>query len=401
MDTNKKIQISIIVITFLFSSLFGAVFGFLGGTFGARFLPEASIIEGERVVEEKTTVVKEESAVIEAVQKASPAVVSIIATKNVAINSWEPFANDFFNNFFPFGETEQNQSETEKKEIGGGTGFIVSEDGLILTNRHVVSDTEAEYTVLMNDGTSYSAKILARDDTNDLAVLKIDKTGLPTAELGDSDSLQIGQTVITIGNALGEFRNTVSVGVISGLSRSITAGGSGISELLSGVVQTDAAINPGNSGGPLINIKGQVIGINTAIVQGAQNIGFAIPINDAKLDIESVKKFGEIKKPFLGVQYVLINSALKDEYDLAVDKGALIRRADANGLAVVPGSAADKAGILENDIILEVDGKEVNQENSLGNLIQKKKIGESVRLKVLSKGKEKIVDIVLGERISK
>lgn len=404
---NKKLITILAIASFVISSAFGSVFGFIGGAAGSGAyswlrnrtggkLPE--IIKNAEIV----TSVREESAIIEAVKKVSPAVVSIIITKDVPKieQYWsDPFGNDLFDNFFwPFRVPQQKQNGTEKKEVGGGTGFIVSQDGMILTNKHVVSDESAEYTVLMNDGSKAEAKVLARDSGNDLAIIKIEKSSLPAVELGDSNAIEIGQAVIAIGNALGEFRNTVSVGVVSGLSRSIQAGGnSGYAEELSGVIQTDAAINPGNSGGPLLNIKGQVIGINTAIVQGAQNIGFAIPINDARADIQNVKEFGKIKKPFLGVRYILINSTIKEKNNLPFDYGALIRRGQDNELAVVPGSPADKAGLVENDIILEIDGEKVDGENPLYKLIQRKKIGDKAKLKILSKGQEKEIELVLSE----
>ena len=218
-------------------------------------------------------------------------------------------------------------------------------------------------------------------------------------ELGDSNSLKVGQTVIAIGNALGEFRNTVSVGVVSGLSRSITAGGSQFgSEHLSGVIQTDASINPGNSGGPLLNIRGQVIGINTAVAMGAQNIGFAIPINEVKNSIQSVQEHGKIVRPWLGVRYILINKSIVEANKLSVDYGALIVRGKTTTeLAVLPGSPADKAGLVENDIILEVDGEKINQDYTLSQAIAKHKVGESVELKVLHKGKEKKIKVKLEE----
>lgn len=233
--------------------------------------------------------VSEEAAVVNAVKKVSPAVVSIVVTKDLPkIERYSPYGNDPF--FWQFYGPMYRQNGTERREIGGGSGFIIAGDGLILTNKHVVSDTEADYTVLLNDGRKFEAKIVARDSTYDIALMRIEAKNLPTVILGDSDSVVIGQTVIAIGNALGEYRNTVSTGVVSGLARSIEAGsGLGDSELLSGVIQTDAAINPGNSGGPLLNLRGEVIGMNTAIVQGAENIGFAIPINDAKRDITGGK----------------------------------------------------------------------------------------------------------------
>ena len=275
----------------------------------------------------------QEEAVIRVVKNASPCVVSIIITKDLPILE-EYYANpfeDFFGDDFPFKfkfETPQYRQEgTEKKEIGGGTGFIISEDGLILTNKHVALDEEADYTVVTNEGEKYPAEVLARDPFQDLAILKIkseeiDQKGdflqkkFPILKLGDSSMAEIGQTVITIGNALGEFRNTVSTGVISGLGRTITASGGGIVEILEDVIQTDAAINKGNSGGPLLNLKGEVIGINVAMAQDAQSIGFAIPIDKAKRGIKQVKTLGKIVYPFLGVRYVLINPEIQEERNL-------------------------------------------------------------------------------------
>src|SRR3989344_3634091 len=245
-----------------------------------------------------------EEAVVKAVEIASPAVVSIVISKDVPIIENCP-SNPFsdlpseFQDFFGspgggFQFYQPCQKGIEKKEIGGGSGFIISSGGLILTNKHVASDKKASYTVLTNDGNKYDAEILAQDSVMDLAVVKIKASNLPVLKLGNSDSVKLGQTAIAIGNALGEFRNTVSVGVISGLARTITASGGGQTETIEGVLQTDAAINQGNSGGPLLNLKGEVIGVNTAMVSGAQNIGFAIPINKAKRAIESVKKSGRI-----------------------------------------------------------------------------------------------------------
>lgn len=346
-----------------------------------------------------------EKAVVDVVKLAAPAVVSVIVTKDLPVLErfyTDPFKdfNEFFGDdfFSPFQIPQYRQKGTEKKEVGGGTGFVVSADGLIVTNKHVVADMEAEYTVLTNEGERYSAKVLARDPVQDLAVIKVEKSGLPTLMLGDSDALQIGQTVIAIGNALGEFRNTVSVGVVSGLRRTITASGGGAPETIDEVIQTDAAINPGNSGGPLLNLKGQVIGINTAVALGAENIGFAIPANKAKKDIEQVRSGGKITYPFLGVRYVLVTKQIAEANKLPVDYGALVVRGEnSEDLAVAPGSAADKAGLVENDIILELDGVKITAENTLSKLIQKHNVGDEVRLKVLSKGSERIVKAVLGE----
>ncbi len=407
--STKKLIATVVITSFVFSSINGLIFGTIGGFLLNRYYPQISKSIPTKHIKETTTetkVVKEESAVIEAVKKANPAVVSIIITKDlpkIERYFYNPFEGDpFFEQFFgeEFSIPQYRQKGTEKKEIGGGSGFIVSSDGLIITNKHVVSDKDAEYTVLTNDEKKYPAKVLARDPIRDLAVLKIEKNNLPTLPLGDSDNVQIGQTVIAIGNALGEFRNTVSVGVISGLKRSVVASGSGLpAEQLTNVIQTDTAINPGNSGGPLLNLSGEVIGVNVAMAQGAENIGFALPINDVKKIINDVKKYGRIVTPYLGVRYVMINSEIKEKNNLPVDYGALIIRGTSiSDLAVVPGSPADKAGIVENDIILKVNGVKVDSKNPLASLISKHSVGEEITLTILHKGKEKEVKVKLEER---
>jgi len=342
-------------------------------------------------------------SIADVVEIASPAVVSVIVSKYVPVLEkyyYNPFEQ--FEQFFgkPFGVQipQYREGEKELQEVGGGTGFIVSSDGLIVTNKHVVYDEDAEYTVLMNNGKKYPAPILARDPIQDIAILKISAVNLPTLKLGDSDKLRIGQTVIAIGNALGEFRNTVSAGVISGLSRSITASGGGMSEQLEEVIQTDAAINRGNSGGPLLNLYGEVIGINTAMASGAENIGFAIPAKKIKKDVIDIQTKGKITYPFFGVRYILINKTIQEKNNLPVDYGVLVSRGSKPGeIAVMPGSSADKAGIVENDIILEIDNQKITQENTLSKIILKHKIGDKIILKILHRGEEKIIEAVLGE----
>ncbi len=348
-----------------------------------------------------------EEAVIKTVETNAPAVISIIVSKDLPIIEncpVDPFGNlppefqQFFGPDFKFQQPCANsKGATQKQEIGGGSGFIVAPNGLILTNKHVVADTAASYTVLTNDGKRYDAKVLARDPVQDLAIVKIQADGLPTVKLGDSDSIRLGQSTVAIGNALGEFRNTVSSGIVSGLSRAIDAGGGATTERLDGLIQTDAAINPGNSGGPLLNLRGEVIGIDTAIAEGAQNIGFAIPINAAKRDIESVKQTGTISVPFLGVRYILINQDLVDQEKLSVDHGALVR-GNQDGPAVVPNSPAAKAGLQTADIILELNGEKISLDKSLASLIQKYKVGDTIQLKVLRAGKELKLAVTLGER---
>jgi len=345
-----------------------------------------------------------EKAVIEAVKKISPSVVSITISKNVPIIErcpYNPFGDlpfdirEFFGDQFPQFYVPCEKGK-KMQQIGFGTGFIISSDGLILTNKHVVLDQKASYTVLTNDGKKYDAKVLARSPIEDLAILKIEENNLPVAILGDSDELELGQTAIAIGNALGEFRNTVSVGVISGLARTVTAGGFGYEETIHNVIQTDAAINPGNSGGPLINLRGEVIGINTAVASRAENIGFAIPINKAKLAIESVKTKGKIEAPFLGIRYLTINSELAKERKLGVDYGALID-SDGKNPAVVSGSPAERAGLKKGDIILEINGQKIIGDNTLGVVISRFSPGDTIDLKILRDGKELNLKVVLGK----
>lgn len=314
------------------------------------------------------SVVEEESAVIKVVEEASPSVVSIVVGKI----SWNPF------------------SGPEKVESGIGTGFIVGQDGLILTNRHVVADANANYTVVLNDKKEYPVKKIFRDAFSDLAILKIDATGLAPVKLGDSDNLKVGQTVVAIGNALGRFSNTVTTGVVSGIGRGVTtsSGFFGVTETLENVIQTDAALNPGNSGGPLLNLSSEVIGINVAVTRGAENIGFAIPINAAKPVLENFRKHGRIVRPFLGVRYIIIGEDLSRLRDLP--QGAFIRE-------VVPGSPADEAGLAPSDIIVALDGVPVTEKQPLAELLREKEVGERVALKVNRSGEEITLDATLGE----
>ncbi|BCX15331.1 MAG: 2-alkenal reductase [Candidatus Parcubacteria bacterium] len=346
-----------------------------------------------------------EDAIISLVDKANPAVVSIVITKYVPIVEQyyiNPFSfdDDFplppeIRKFFQFQIPQYKQKEELKKEkVGGGSGFIVSKNGLIATNKHVVSDPKAEYTVYLNNGKKYDAKVLAVHPVDDLALLKINADNLPVLPLGDSDNIKIGQFVIAIGNALGEFQNTVSFGLVSGLRRSLIANDErGNIEKLEDLIQTDAAINFGNSGGPLLNLKGEVIAINTAIASGAENIGFAIPVNRLKKMIDQINKKGFIEVPFLGVYYILIDEAVQKEYKLPVSYGAYVYNDKKS--PIIPNSPAAKAGLRNGDIILSVDNEMITTQKSLAQIIAKKEVGQKITLKVLRDNKEILIDVTL------
>ena len=374
-----------------------------------------------RVIEKVTTdkasgagdgaalIITSEDLVTKLVSDTLPAVVSVIASKDVPVIEQyfiNPFENDpFFNQVIPpellpdSRVPEYRRYGTEKKQISSGTGFFVSSDGFLITNRHVVEDKTAEYTVLMNDGRKLKAKVLARDPVQDLAVLKTEGGEFSYVPLGDSDKLKVGQSVVAIGNALGEFQNTVSVGVISGLRRTVVASGAASGpEVLQEVIQTDAGINLGNSGGPLLDLAGRAIGINTAVAQGAENIGFALPMNSVKKSISDVREFGKISYAFLGARYLTITPEVKEEKKLSADYGVLLTKGENGEQAVVKDSPAAKAGLRDGDIILEFDGVRLNKDNSLSKLIGQKRVGDKVKLKVLKDNKETVIEVELTER---
>lgn len=341
--------------------------------------------------------------VVNTIERVNPAVVSVVITKDVPVYERYYESYDPWGFFGGFSVPRVRENGTEEREVGGGSGFIVSNDGMIVTNRHVVSDENARYSVLLNDGTSYSVDVLARDPQLDIAILKIAEpleSALQYLTFGDSESLRLGETVIAIGNALAEFRNSVSVGVISGLARSIVASdGMGRSEQLDQVIQTDAAINPGNSGGPLLNLTGQVIGVNVATSRGADNIGFALPAHIVKGVVDSVKEHGEIRRPFLGVRYKMIDERLAKLNNLSIDHGALVIRGESRDeLAVMPGSPADKVGITENTIILSIDGQALRGVD-LATVLRSKTVGQTIELIILQNGEEKTVSVTLEKAL--
>ncbi len=369
----KEFWIILVVVALLMGIIGGA--GSLVLLSNNKYLKEKLGINLQNLNISQTTnqkiVLEESSKVIDSAKSVTPAVVSITTSKNVM---------DFW------GQVGQEQ--------GGGTGFIITNDGLILTNKHVAQAGDT-LSVLTSDGKTYPAKVAALDPTNDLAILKIEATGLPVVQLGDSDALQIGQWVIAVGNALGELQNTVTVGVVSARERQLTAGDGTSSEQLNNLLQTDASINPGNSGGPLVNLAGQVIGIDTAVAGNAQGIGFAIPINQAKQAIDSYKKNGKIIKPQLGVRYVTVTPEVVNQLKLTVNYGAVVL-APTGQTAVVADSSAGQAGLKANDILLEINGERIDEAHPLAARIAEYQPNDEVTIKYLRGTVENTVKLKLG-----
>ncbi len=361
------------------------IFSVLGGALADRlfvFKPLDSIfgrkIEKTQKLENSKTQNNEENVVIDVAEKVSPSVVTVAIKKDQIMAT--PF---FFDPFGMFGQLQQPLGKFETIQRDIGTGFIVDSDGLVVTNKHVVSDLSAAYKVIAKDDTEYEVKNIYRDPLNDLAILKIEPVAgkdLVAVTLGDSGNLKVGQFVIAIGTALGEFRHTVTTGVISGLGRGITAGdGSSFGEQLDGVIQTDAAINPGNSGGPLLNSSGQVIGVNVAVAGGGQNIGFALPINEIKDSLTNFNNNGKFDRPIFGVRYRMLDqqTALLND----VPEGAYV-------VEVMAGTSAEKAGIKNGDIIMTINGKKVKDiKGGLAGLIGTKKIGDNLEIEIFRGGK--------------
>lgn len=325
---------------------------------------------------EKIKIVSEESVTIDTFKKAGPSVVTVTEEASAQSNSNPPFDfSPFFGFQFPNG---QNQQPSQPQSIG--SGFLISSDGMVVTNKHVVSDTGAKYQIITSNDKKYTVVKIYRDPLNDVAILKIDPnenkgSTLKPIDLGDSSNLQVGQYVIAIGTALGEFRNTVTTGVISGLGRGITAGShfEGFVEKLDNVIQTSAAINHGNSGGPLFNSSGQVIGVNTAVSESGQNIGFAIPINVIKESLNNFNKTGQFNRPYLGVSYKMISKDIAILNNLP--EGAYVQN-------VVNGSPAGKAGVQDGDIIIKIDGQRIDVNNQLSSIIAKNKVGDKIKISI-------------------
>jgi serine protease Do len=351
----------------------------IGGFLGAWLLLLTGLVKpdaSKTLTDNRQTLVMQQGEIVsEVFKKVNPSVVAI-TTQTV----------DTSRRYF-----------TPQVSEGAGSGIIVSKDGYVLTNKHVVPDGTSKVTVVLADGKQYeNVKIIGRDPSNDIAFLKIDGVNnLTEATLGDSSVVEPGQQVVAIGNALGLFRNSVASGIISGLGRPIQAADeTGAAEQLEDMLQTDAAINPGNSGGPLVNLKGEIIGMNTAISQSGQGIGFAIPINSAKSAVSSMVKKGKIEKPYLGVRYVSITPDIAAQLNLPVKAGALVR-AGSTQSAVAPGSPAEKVGLRDGDIITKVNGQAITAGSGLTTKLTQFTVGDKIELTILRGGKEQKASVTL------
>lgn len=363
--TGKYIAVVILLLAGCFSAGLG------GGYVASHFGNVLTVADRNSATDGNAIVSSQEKDISAVANKVGPSVVSII-TK---------------------GEAQNYLGGTQTRE-GAGTGIILSDDGYILTNKHVVSGSK-ELSIVTSDGTIYAnAEVVGTDPLNDLAFVKLKGVkNLHPATLGDSSSIRIGQSVVAIGNSLGEFQNTVTSGIISGVGRPISAQEGNTIETLTDLIQTDAAINPGNSGGPLTNLSGQVIGINTAVAEDAQSIGFSIPINSAKGIIKNLLQTGKVERAYLGVNYVSITPEIAKKYNLPVKKGAYVM--NDRGQSVISGSPADKAGIKDKDIITKVNDLKVGEQGGVSSLISEYSVGDTIQLTILRAGKTMTVNVTL------
>ena len=360
------------VTTIVLASVFGLLAGFGGAKLASNSGDDQYSSRLSSGVDGNKIVTQEEENLASVVSKVSPSVVSIITQSE---------AMDFY-----FGSSTQE---------GAGTGIIVSKDGYILTNKHVIEGVDS-VGIALSDGSTYSdVEVLGTDPLNDVAFLKIPNVNdLPAAELGDSTSIRVGQKVVAIGNSLGQYQNTVTSGIISGTGRPVAAQAGDQVETLTDLIQTDAAINPGNSGGPLLNLQGQVIGINTAIAADAQGIGFSIPIGATKGILKGVLAGKGVERAYLGINFVPITADVAERYKLPLKKGAYVFNGEGK-TAVAEGSPAAQAGIKDKDIITKVGDIEVGDRGSVSSLVAEYAPGDTIKLTVLRDGKTTTVDAKL------
>jgi len=412
-STGRGLLLKSILLVVLISFLVGVAGGFTGfflsqsvykpSTEASQAVKDSGLDKAgdQQTKEIRNVTIKEESLVSEVVEKNTDSVVSIIA--NQELKRSRSILDSFFD--IPRRDRDQDRNEDGKRDrdqdnytqTNAGSGFVVAENGFIVTNRHVVDNPDADYTVVFKDGTEIKAEVMDRDSFLDIAIIKIDTQKLDTkpkpASLGDSSFLKVGQKAIAIGNSLGQFSNTVSVGVVSGLGRTIQATDGMSTETLKDLIQTDASINPGNSGGPLFDSLGNVIGVNVAKSQAGENIGFAIPINRIKPILKSVIDTGKIQRPFIGVSYRPITPKFSQKNNLPVDYGAMIVGGSSG--AIVPDSPAAEAGLRINDIILEINKNKITQEKDLQATLEEFQVGDKIKLKILRGDDQKDIDITL------
>lgn len=350
---------------------------FVASFLGAWLLVGSGLVKVDSsasIADNKEKIVLQEGEVVADVAKrVSPSVVSILVAGEQSVGFFSTMAQD-----------------------SAGTGIVVSKDGYILTNSHVVPQNVSGIQIVMSDETVHSdVRVIGRDPLNDIAFLKINGVNdLTPAAFGDSSKVEVGQKVVAIGNALGQYQTSVTSGIISAVGRPLVAAGAeGQTESLENLFQTDAAINPGNSGGPLVSLKGEVIGINTAVAASGEGIGFAIPINDAKGLLKNVMKNGRAERAYLGVRYVTITPALATEEKLSVKQGAYLKAAE--GSAIISGSPAAKAGLRDGDIIVGLNGTKLDRRNPLAGLLSLYTVGDTVEVTVLRGGKEQTLKATL------
>lgn len=404
MDEPKKfVTQTLFVIGLAVSAIVGSVAGAITtftltsqlGSF-ALFDRSSTSMSAEAVESRIVELIEEESATIAVVERVTPAVVSIVVKKSRGEISQDPSL--FFGGTYYYNAPLDSESAAELVEVSSGTGFFVTQDGYLLTNRHVVDDEGVSYFVVTNDGEELPAELVDIDPIQDIAILRVEGDSFSTVMLGDSDDIRIGQTVIAIGNTLSEFRNTVTKGVVSGINRRVTAGDSYNAEVIDQAIQTDAAINPGNSGGPLINLLGEVIGINTAVSFQGESVAFAIPINEAKRAVADVQEFGRIVRPWLGVRYVLVTPDEGTQAEEPYKVGALIvTGSQPEEVGVFGGSPADLAGLKEDDVIVAVDGERLSEERALAEIISDYRPGDVVTLTILRGTEIFDTDVTLAE----
>ena len=334
------------------------------------------------------------------IRQTMPSVVSIVLTEHLAAigKRYHPASYPFF----PAHQRalQHTMEDEHRGYAGGGSGFVVDPSGIIVTNKHVVSDPNLDYVVLTTDGRRFAATVLSVDPLNDVAMLKVDADDLVPVEFGDASKLELGTVVLAIGNALGVFKDTVSLGIVSGLARSVPTqpDKQGASHELRGLIQTDAAINPGNSGGPLVTLDGRVVGINAALINGAQNISLAIPVSAIVRDLADVKQHGHIRRPYLGLRYVIVGESFASQLNAPVVSGAYVTGETPADHGVLPGSPAEKAGLQEGDLITVADGRLISEEFTFQDVLESSQVGQTIELAVWRDGASRVLFVTLEER---